>query len=134
MRDLSSKDDIKTVVDLQYKNLLQDAETAHIFRHLTLENHLPTIYKFWCFVLDIEAAENRYTGSAFEPHAHLKLEEKHFERWLSYLHDAINQNFEGENARKWVEKSNHLGLMFQYKLGLKDFKIEVKNPPQNSNE
>lgn len=134
MRDLSNKEDVKTIVDIQYGNLLKDPETAPVFQHLTIEDHLPTIYKFWCFVLDIEAAENRYTGSAFEPHTKLKLEEKHFEIWLSYLHNAINQHFEGENAQKWIEKSNQLGLMFQYKLGIKDFKIEVKNPPQKSNE
>lgn len=130
--DLSTKTDIQKIVDLQYAQLLKHEETAHLFAHLDLEHHMPKIYTFWCFLLDINAAENRYTGSAFEPHVKLDLSEKHFELWLHFLHSSINENFEGEKANLWIEKSNQLGLMFQYKLGVKDFEIGVKKPNPTS--
>lgn len=131
MKDITSKEEVKKIVDIQYKNLLENEETKPLFLHLDLDHHLPKIYTFWCFLLDIDAAENRYTGSAFEPHVKLELSERHFELWLHFLHTAIQENFEGTTANLWIEKSNSLGLMFQYKLGIKDFKIEVKDNKSN---
>lgn len=126
--EIQTKSDIQKVVDLQYAELLKNDETAHLFSHLNLVEHMPKIYVFWCFILDVESNENRYTGSAFEPHVKLNLTKRHFELWLQYLHKAIQDNYTGEIAQKWIEKSNQLGLMFQYKMGLEDYTIPVKKP------
>jgi len=120
MPDLTTKSDIEIIVREQYKKLLEDEYTVPVFSHLNLEEHLPRISMFWCFVLDIDAANNPYRGSAFEPHTRLGLTAKHFEIWLNYLHTAINEKYEGPNAEKWINKSNELGIMFQYKMGLID--------------
>jgi hemoglobin len=120
MGDVISKLDIEWVVREQYRKLLEDSFTAPVFSHLDLEEHLPRIFIFWCFVLDIDAANNSYRGSAFEPHTQLGLTAKHFELWLQYLHSAIKEKYEGPNAEKWINKSNELGIMFQFKLGLLD--------------
>jgi hemoglobin len=116
---------VEWVVREQYRKLLEDAFTAPVFSHLDLEEHLPRIFMFWCFVLDIDAANNPYRGSAFEPHTRLGLTAKHFEIWLHYLHGSIKEKFEGLNAEKWINKSNELGIMFQYKMGLLDDESHV---------
>lgn len=116
--DVVAKGDIEIVVREQYRKLLEDPFTAPVFSHLHLEEHLPKIFTFWSFVLDIDAANNPYRGSAFEPHTKLGLTAEHFTRWLHYLHESIGEKYEGENARKWIAKSNELGMMFQYKMGL----------------
>jgi hemoglobin len=132
MPDITNKSDVEWVVREQYGKLLEDAFTAPVFLHLNLEEHLPRIFMFWCFVLDIDAANNPYKGSAFEPHAKLGLTAKHFELWLQFLHSAINEKYEGPNAEKWINKSNELGTMFQYKMGLlNDESHLIKNPRKN---
>ncbi|MFM7764279.1 MAG: group III truncated hemoglobin [Sphingomonadales bacterium] len=132
MPDLTTKSDIEIIVREQYKKLLEEEYTAPVFSHLNLEEHLPRIFMFWCFVLDIDAANNPYRGSAFEPHTRLGLTAKHFEIWLNYLHHAINEKYEGPNAEKWINKSNELGVMFQYKMGLIDDDSHlIKNTRKN---
>jgi hemoglobin len=129
LTDIADKLDIERVVREQYRKLLADEFTAPVFAHLNLEAHLPKIFTFWSFVLDIDAGNNPYRGNAFEPHTKLGLTAEHFRRWLNYLHQTIFENFKGPNAEKWVAKSNELGLMFEYKMGLindGDF-IKVKN-------
>lgn len=132
MPDLATKSDIENIVREQYAKLLEDEFTAPVFSHLNLEEHLPRIFMFWCFVLDIDAANNPYRGSAFEPHTKLGLAAKHFELWLHYLHTAIKNKYEGPNAEKWINKSNELGIMFQYKMGLlADESNLIENPEKN---
>jgi hemoglobin len=129
IKDIQFKSDIELIVREQYRRLLEDEFTAPVFAHLNLEEHLPKIFTFWSFVLDIDAGNNPYRGSAFEPHLKLGLTAEHFRKWLQYLHAIIHENFLGSNAQKWIEKSNELGLMFQYKMGLIDddsFLIGVK--------
>lgn len=116
--DISHKADIEYVVREQYRKLLENTFTSPVFSHLNLEEHLPKIFTFWSFVLDIDAGENGYRGNAFEPHTKLGLTAEHFTLWLQYLHETIQEKYEGENATKWMNKSNELGLMFQYKMGL----------------
>jgi truncated hemoglobin YjbI len=118
MSDITKKSDVEWVVREHYRKLLQDELTKPIFSHLDLEEHLPRIFMFWCFVLDIDAANNPYKGSAFEPHTKLGLTANHFEIWLHYLHTAVKAKYKGPNADKWINKSNELGIMFQYKMGL----------------
>lgn len=116
--DIQNRTDIEFVVREQYRQLLEDSFTAPGFRHLNLEVHLPKIFVFWCFVLDIEAENNLYSGSAFEPHVKLNLTEEHFKKWLNYLHTTIRRYFQGPNADHWVSKSDQFGIMFMYKLGI----------------
>jgi len=132
MPDINNKSDVERVVREQYGKLLEDAFTAPVFSHLNLEEHLPRIFMFWCFVLDIDAVNNPYKGSAFEPHTKLGLTAKHFEIWLHYLHAAIKGKYEGPVAEKWINKSNELGVMFQYKMGLLDDESHlINNPTKN---
>ena len=109
---------IKQIVDQQYAQLLVNEKTNTYFAHLILEEHLPRIYDFWCFVLDVDAKDHVYKGSAFEPHSKLGLENVDFEIWQQCLKNAVMSNFIGEKANLMLEKAAQLGMMFQYKLGL----------------
>jgi hemoglobin len=115
---ITSYQDIQSIVDEHYRQLLQDAFTNSKFQHVSLPDHMPRIYHFWSFILNIEAEEHPYKGSAFEPHAHLNLEHTHFETWLKYLFNALDQNYEGEVVETWKEKARQMGMLFEYKLGL----------------
>ena len=116
--DIKTRADVEKLVNEQYRLLLEDETTAPVFAHLNLEHHLPKIYKFWCFVLDVEAAKNIYLGSAFEPHVKLGLTHAHFVQWVKYFNQAMDLCFEGTVADKAREKVRQFDIMFQHKLGL----------------
>lgn len=117
-RPVSTYIDICAVVDEHYRQLLENPITAPKFEHIDLPKHLPRIYHFWSFLLNIEPEEHPYKGSAFEPHARLELEHVHFEIWMSCLFNAIDMKHDGEVAALWKEKAKQMGLLFEYKLGL----------------
>ena len=123
--DMNTPLAVESVVRRQYQALLAHPETKPIFMHLQLENHLPRIFQFWCFILDIDAENNPYKGSAFEPHTRLGLTEKHFEIWLQCLSEAVSI-YEGEKATLMREKAAQLALFFQYKLGIIPQSINIK--------
>jgi len=116
--DIATFSDISKVVHQQYAQLLIDDLTASTFAHLNLEEHLPVICNFWCFVLNVEAEQHAYRGSAFEPHVKLNLTHRHFEVWMNFLYSAIDESFAGPMADTWKEKARQMGMLFEYKLGL----------------
>lgn len=118
MSDIQSFEDVVKVVDLQYKQLLENDVTRKHFEPLNLSEHLPRIYTFWTFILDIDAINQPYQGSAYGVHAKLGLQNLDFEIWQNCLKNAVNSQFEGEKASLMLEKANQLGMMFQYKLGI----------------
>lgn len=120
MTDIQSFEDVITVVDSQYKQLLENDLTRKYFEHLNLTEHLPRIYNFWTFILDIDAINHPYQGSAYGVHAKLELQNLDFEVWQNCLKSAVTSQFEGEKASLMLEKAIQLGMMFQYKLGLLD--------------
>jgi hemoglobin len=117
-RPIASFLDIQFVVDEHYRQLLDDPYTSPKFQHVNLPEHMPRIYNFWSFILNVDAADHPYRGSAFEPHAPLNLERGHFEAWMKYLFNAIDSHYEGEVAEIWKEKASQMGMLFEYKLGL----------------
>ncbi len=116
MEDINTIGDIKVVVDYQYKRLLSDETTKTKFAHLHIEEHLPTIYNFWAFlVLNIP---NSYMGNAFQKHVPLQLEKIHFDKWMQFLFSGIDLNFAGKNADTMKEKALNLGMIFKAKLNI----------------
>jgi len=118
MPDVSSSKDVQKVVQQQYAALLQNPATAPKFSHLNLEEHLPRIFTFWCFVLGIESGQHPYKGSAFEPHVKLDLSNADFDVWMQYLFEAIDAYFKGPLAEDWKKRAEQMGILFRYKLGL----------------
>jgi len=117
-KNITSYQDIQSIVDEHYRQLLQDPYTSAKFHHVNLPDHMPRIYNFWSFILNIEAEEHPYKGSAFEPHTRLNLEHGHFETWLKYLFNALDTYYDGEVVELWKDKARQMGMLFEYKLGI----------------
>ena len=129
-RDIEVKADVEQVVNTQYNLLINDPETKEIFSHLVLEEHLPRIYNFWCFVLQINPEVNKYTGGVFEPHTKLNMQASHFDVWLGHLKTCLAP-YEGPKATEWWEKANQQALLFKYKLGIEPVSIPVIKRPKD---
>ena len=114
--DIENVDDIKLLVDSFYEQVQKDQLLGPIFNNIIKNNwpkHLEKMYGFWetiCF--DVR----KYSGSPFQKHIPLPIEEKHFERWLSLFHETIDHYFNGEKADDVKKRSTQMGIMFQYKL------------------
>ena len=123
--EISEKEHVEKVVNKQYELLINDPKTREMFQHLKLEKHLPRIYDFWCFVLQINPEQNQYKGSVFEPHTKLNLKAEHFDIWLGHLAEAL-EPFQGIKAIEWMEKANQQAILFKYKLGLEPYQMNIK--------
>ena len=114
--DIQHIDDIKKVVDYQYNKLLKDPDTQPKFAHLHIEEHLPTIYTFWAFI--VLGGEHSYKGNAFQKHQPLGLQEIHFTKWMGFLHEAIYTHYTGSNADKMWNQARMFETIFKSKLNI----------------
>lgn len=115
--DIQTPEDIEKMVRRQYAMLLQDQDTSPKFAGLDLENHFPRIIGFWKMV--ILSQPMAYTGNAFEPHTRLGLTKHHFEKWIGFFEQAVNEFFEGPNAEKAKNHAKLMSMIFQPKLGIR---------------
>lgn len=113
--DISSKEDIKHLVDTFYKRVMVDPVIGHFFTevvNLDLEAHLPIMYKFWASILFGDLA---YTGNPMEKHIAMNkkspMEAEHFDRWLEMWMATVDELFAGDTAdmaKKRAEGIRHL--------------------------
>lgn len=114
--DISHPKDVKLLVDEFYGKVQVDDLLGPIFNKVVQNNwpkHLEKMYGFWetiCF--DVK----KYSGSPFQKHIPLPIEESHFERWLFLFHQTVDQYFQGDKADDVKKRSSQMGMMFQYKL------------------
>jgi hemoglobin len=110
MPDITTEDDIKTLVDGFYARALADPLLKQVFvdfAHIDLSHHLPQLYDFWSGIL---LGTSRYFP--------LPLTIDHFGRWLELFHEAVDAHFEGPVADTAKRHSLHVGRVFAGRLGL----------------
>lgn len=112
-KDIQTRADITFWMTRFYDQLVQDEVTAGFFTHINLEQHLPHIVDFWCFVLLDEAG---YTTNVFNKHAGLRLEEIHFRHWVQHFVQTTDLLFEGEKAQLAKQRAKLLASTFYHKM------------------
>ena len=101
--DISSEEDIKLLVNEFYGKVRKDALIGPIFDGIIQDNwpaHLQKMYRFWGTVL---LGYQTYEGHPFKPHAHLPVEQKHFDIWVGLWTSTVDQYFQGivADEAKW---------------------------------
>ncbi|MCY1249253.1 hypothetical protein D9M72_627700 [compost metagenome] len=71
------------------------------------------MYTFWQTVL---LGEHTYNGSPFPPHAQMRLDGSHFQRWLSIWSATIDKHFEGEIAEEAKWRAEKMARLFLIKI------------------
>ncbi|HZV70040.1 MAG TPA: group III truncated hemoglobin [Saprospiraceae bacterium] len=114
MKDISTVEDIKSLIDSFYSKVKKDDVIGYIFNdvaHVNWEHHLPKMYAFWEFLL---LGMDTYRGNPFE--AHRKLSEKiqlrpdHFDRWLQLFTQSVDEQFAGLNAEEAKNKAKLIAM------------------------
>ncbi|HYH55039.1 MAG TPA: group III truncated hemoglobin, partial [Anseongella sp.] len=114
--DIRSMDDIKELVDIFYHKVRWDELLGPVFKEKIQDNwprHLATMYRFWGTVL---LDERSYFGSPFLKHAGLPVEGPHFQRWLNYFYETLDELFEGPKTAEAKFRAEKMAEMFQVKL------------------
>lgn len=119
--DLTTRDQIKSLVQEFYQKLLQDEVVSHFFlEHMSenLEKHLPVIVDFWDTIL---LGGLSYKGNMMRRHIELNFKSElgaiHFERWLGLWEETVDKNFNGDNAELAKQKARTMKELMLYKLG-----------------
>lgn len=113
---IQTLDDIKVMVDEFYGKIRVDQLLGGIFNGAIKDRwpeHLEKMYRFWQTVL---LEEHTYKGSPFPPHAHLPVEQAHFDRWLHLFNETVNTHFAGEKAERAKWQGARMAELFLSKI------------------
>ncbi len=116
MPDISTPDDIKTMVNLFYEEVKKDDLLGGIFHQVIGNNwdtHLEKMYRFWEQLLLHTPV---YYGRPFDKHVDLPVKPEHFERWIGLFNKTINNRFSGPNAELAKERASSIAEIFMHKL------------------
>lgn len=114
--DILTLDDVKNLVNTFYDKIRNDDLLAPIFNE-KIENrwpeHLEKMYTFWQTVL---LKEHTYYGSPFVPHAHLPVNNIHFNTWVGLFNETVDDLFEGNVAEEAKWRGLKMAEMFETKI------------------
>lgn len=129
MKDLTTADDIKLLVNSFYEKVGQDELIGYIFTDVAKVNwdlHLPKMYDFWEAVL---LGEKGFKGNTMEVHFKINqahpLEEKHFERWKAIFFATLDEYFDGPKTAEAKQKAQSIADLMQFKIGSQNKRYEV---------
>ena len=119
-KDIANRDDLLKLVTLFYEKLLADNSINYIFTDvakINLPHHLNILVDFWDNII---FQKDVYRKNAMQPHLvlHQKspLEKHHFETWLKYFNESVNELFEGEKAFLAKERALSIATVMQIKI------------------
>jgi len=119
-RDIESRKDLFELMKSFYHRLLNDRSISYLFTDVAkidLEHHLPVLVDFWDSVL---FQSDTYRKNAMQPHMnlHIKspLQPHHFETWLTYFNESVDELFTGEKAFMAKERATSIATVMKIKL------------------
>ena len=115
IKDISSRDDIVSLLNEFYSKAQEDEIIGGKFSHLNIVEHTQIIADFWDGIL---FGSNQYSGDPFGKHLDLKLTANDFERWIKLFNQTIDNTYSGPIAEEAKHRAGTIAQVFQYKLGL----------------
>ena len=121
--DISSRNDIKSIMTKFYDLLLVDKTMMPFFEEIVqenqLEHHLEVITDFWN---DILFETNEYHQNVMQKHlqknAFIKFKKEHFTIWVSYFFKTIDTSFTGDNSERMKARAQSIATIMQLKMNL----------------
>ena len=119
-KDISNREDLLNLLTVFYKKLLADKSISYLFTDIAkidLHHHLDILVNFWDSVL---FQNDVYRKNAMQPHLilHQKspLQKHHFQTWLTYFNETVDELFEGEKAFLAKERALSIATVMQIKI------------------
>jgi hemoglobin len=119
--DISSREDIKLIIEKFYDLLLEDKKMLPFFKEIVQQNHLKKhisdIADFWNDVLfDTNSYKNNVMQKHAAKHTFMAFKKEHFTIWTSYFFKSINTKFNGEKAELMKNRATSIATVMQLKL------------------
>src|SRR5690606_17043037 len=118
--DISSKEDIKKIMEVFYEKVLEDETIGFFFSQVVAinwEKHLPQMCAFWENVLFFTG---EYEGNPIVTHRQIHqkhaTQPAHFERWMQLFDQTVDAFFAGTNAEKMKQHSKAIATVMMQKL------------------
>ncbi len=118
--DICNREDLLKLVTCFYDKLLADKSINYLFKDVAkieLPHHLEVLVDFWDNIL---FQNDTYRKNAMQPHMilHQKstLQKLHFETWLKYFNQSVDELFEGEKAFLAKERALSIATVMQIKI------------------
>lgn len=118
-KDIENREDLLQLMQDFYKKLLADPSINYLFTtvaRINLDHHFPVLVDFWDSLL---FKSDTYHKNAMQPHLDLHqqspLQKHHFETWLRYFKEAVDEGFEGPNAFIIKERATSIATVMQIK-------------------
>lgn len=118
-KDIENRGDLLLLIQEFYKKLLADDSINYLFTdvaNINLEYHFPVLVDFWDSIL---FQSDTYRKNAMQPHIALHqkspLTKHHFETWLRYFKETVDELFAGDNAFIIKEKATSIATVMQIK-------------------
>ncbi|MBX2815412.1 MAG: group III truncated hemoglobin [Saprospiraceae bacterium] len=118
--DIKGRSDIEFLIRDFYDHLLAIPTFAHVFlevAEIQIEEHLEVLIDFWESVL---FGTGKYRRNAMLIHMNLHmqhpLEPELFEGWLQQFGEAVDRNFDGQNAKNIKVRARSIAAMMQLKI------------------
>ena len=131
-KDIQHREDIKKLITLFYEKLLRDEEFKHIFlevAEIDVLDHLDIIIDFWESALFRAGKYKRDTVAAhLELHQKYRLNEAHFDRWLQFFNETVDELFTGEKAKGAKNRALTIATIIKLKIdNLDQLRLEFNN-------
>ena len=118
-RDIENRNDLLILVTKFYKKLLADNSISYLFTDVAKINpdhHFPILVDFWDSIL---FHSDTYRKNAMQPHMDLHqkspLTKHHFDTWLRYFKESVDELFTGDNAFIIKERATSIATVMQIK-------------------
>ena len=118
-KDITDREDLFLLLSRFYNKLLADKSISYLFTDVAkidLHHHLDILVDFWDSIL---FQSDTYRKNAMQPHMilHQKspLQKHHFETWLGYFNQTVDELFEGEKAALAKERAVSIATIMQIK-------------------
>jgi hemoglobin len=119
-KDISNREDLLKILTHFYKKLLADKSISYLFTDVArvdLPHHLDILVDFWDSIL---FQKDAYRKNAMQPHMvlHQKspLQKHHFQTWLKYFNESVDELFEGEKAFLAKERALSIATVMQIRV------------------
>ena len=118
-KDIENREDLLLLMQEFYKKLLADNSINYLFTDvakINLAHHFPVLVDFWDSIL---FQSGTYQKNAMQPHLvlHQKspLTKHHFETWLRYFKESVDELFSGANSFIIKERATSIATVMQIK-------------------
>lgn len=119
-QDIQNREDLFLLMQSFYNRLLADKSIGYLFTDIAkidMSHHLPLLVDFWDMVL---FQSKTYQRNPMQVHLALNkkspLQKHHFDTWLRYFNDTMDELFAGEIASMAKERALSIATIMQINI------------------